>query len=145
MEARLVWELFEATADGIERVAVALLAVGGHRLAVKRPRLTPVDRLERLAGCAAEGEDGSVPGRLAPRPRLDRHERPGGRVDRFTVDLEGRVSVEHDVQLFLARPGLVVLGDQRAVVGGRVGVGSKSVDPEMLAHRDASAAPLDVV
>src|SRR5262245_20138462 len=33
MEARIVWRVLEAVADRFERVAVALLAVGGHRLA----------------------------------------------------------------------------------------------------------------
>ena len=42
-------------------------------------------------------------------------------------------------------PGLVVLIDQRAVLAGRVGVDSECVDPEVLAHRNISAAPLDVV
>src|SRR5436190_12593324 len=34
---------------------------------------------------------------------------------------------------------------QRAVLAGRVGVDSECVDPEVLAHRNISAAPLDVV
>ena len=68
-----------------------------------------------------------------------------GGVDRLAVDLEGRLPVEDDVQLLLARPGLVVLVDQRAVFAGRVGVDSECVDPEVLAHRNISAAPLDVV
>jgi hypothetical protein len=38
-----------------------------------------------------------------------------------------------------------VLVDQRAVLAGRVGVDSKCVDTEVLAHRNISAAPLDVV
>ena len=42
-----------------------------------------------------------------------------GRVDRLAVDLEGRLPIEHDVQLLLSRPGLVVLIDQRAVVARR--------------------------
>ena len=112
---------------------------------VERPRLTPVDPLVRLAGCGADSEDGSVPGRLPPRLRPDEHERSWRRVDRLAVDLEGRLPVEHDVQLLLARPGLVVLIDQRAVLAGRVGVDSECVDPEVLAHRNVSAAPLDVV
>jgi hypothetical protein len=38
-----------------------------------------------------------------------------------------------------------VLVDQRALVAGRVGVDSECLDPEVLAHWDISAAPLDVV
>jgi hypothetical protein len=38
-----------------------------------------------------------------------------------------------------------VLIDQRAVLAGRVGVDSERVDPEVLAYRNISAAPLDVV
>src|SRR5207244_476336 len=120
-------------------------AVGDQRLSVERPRLTPVERLIRLAGLGAEGEDRSVPGRLPSRLRPDEHECPCGRVDRLAVDLEGRLPVEHDVQLLLARAGLVVLADQRTVLAGRVGVDSESVDPEVLAYRNISAAPLDLV
>ena len=112
---------------------------------MERPRLTPVDPLVRLARCGADGEHGSVPARLPPRLRPDGHERPGGRVERLAVHLEGRLPVEHDVQLLLARPGLVVLIDQRAVLAGRVGVDPERVDPEVLAYRNISAAPLDVV
>jgi hypothetical protein len=145
IEARVVRHVLEGSADRFERVGVPLFAVGDHRLSVERPRLTPVDPLVRLAGCGADSEDGSVPARLPPRLRPDEHECPGGRVDRLAVDLEGRLPVEHDVQLLLARPGLVVLTDQRAVLAGCVGVDSECVDPEVLAHRDISAAPLDVV
>ena len=42
-------------------------------------------------------------------------------------------------------PGLVVLADQPAVLAGCVGVDSECVDPEVLAHRNISPAPLDVV
>jgi hypothetical protein len=66
-------------------------------------------------------------------------------VDRLTVDLEGRFAVEQDVQLLLARSGLVVLIDQRAVVAGREGVDPERLDPELLAHRNIPTAPLDVV
>src|SRR5829696_2220654 len=145
MQARVVRHVLEATADRFERVGVPPFAVGHHGLSVKRPRLAPVDPLVRLAGCAADSENGSVPGRLPPRLRPDEHECSWRRVDGLAVDLEGRVPVEHDVQLLLARPGLVVLIDQRAVLAGRVGVDSECVDPEVLAHRDISAAPLDVV
>src|SRR5207245_4846937 len=88
MEARVVRHVCEATADRFERVGVALLAVGVQRLSVERPPLTPVDRLVRLAGCGAEREDGSLPGRLPPRLRPHEHECPCGRVDRLAVDLE---------------------------------------------------------
>src|SRR5262245_23999435 len=54
MEARVVRRALEAMADRFERVAVALLAVGGHRLVMERPRVTPVDPLVCLAGCRAE-------------------------------------------------------------------------------------------
>jgi hypothetical protein len=145
VQARMVRHAFEGTADRFERVGVALLAVGLHRLAVERPRLTPVDPLVRLAGCGADGKHGPVSGRLPPRVRPDEHERPCGRVDRLAVELEGRTPIEDDVQLLLARPGLVVLTDQRAVLAGREGVDSECVDPEVLAHRDVSAASLDVV
>src|SRR6266540_1390 len=145
IETRVVRHVLEGTADRFERVGVSLFAVGRHGLSVERPRLTPVDPLVRLAGCGADNEDGSVPGRLPPRLRPDEHERPGGRVERLAVDLEGRLPVEHDVQLLLARPGLVVLTDQRAVLAGRVGVDSECVDPEVLAHRNISAAPPDFV
>src|SRR5262249_32483212 len=49
------------------------------------------------------------------------------------------------VQLLLPRSGLDVLADEGAVLAGRVGVDPECVDPEVLAHRDSSAAPLDVV
>src|SRR3954451_4245168 len=145
MEALVVRHVLETTANRLERVGVALLAVGGQRIAVEGPRLTPVDRLVRLAGCPAEGEDGSIAGRLPPRLRAHENERACGRVDRLAVDLEGGLPVEHDVQLLLARSGLVVLVDQRAVLAGRVTVDPECVDPEVLAHRDTSAAPLDVI
>ena len=45
----------------------------------------------------------------------------------------------------LARPGLVVLIYQCAVLAGREGVDSERVNPEVLAHGNISAAPLDVV
>src|SRR5437879_9252979 len=64
MQARVVRHVLEGTADRFERVGVALLAVGRHGLSVERPRLTPVDRLVRLAACGADSEDGCVPGRL---------------------------------------------------------------------------------
>ena len=67
------------------------------------------------------------------------------RVDRLTVDLERRRAVEYEIQLLLTRPGLVVLIDQRAVIAGRQRVDSERVDPEVLAHRNISAAPLDLV
>ena len=38
-----------------------------------------------------------------------------------------------------------MLVDQRAVLAGPEGVDPERVDPEVLAHRNASAAPLDVV
>src|SRR6266545_19379 len=60
VEARVVRHVLEATADRFDRVGIALLAVGGHRVSMERPRVTPVERLVRLAGCGAEGEDGSV-------------------------------------------------------------------------------------
>src|SRR4029453_13158887 len=131
VQAWVVRRALKAAADGFERVAVALLAVGTHGLVLKRPRVTPVERLVRLAGCGADGEDGSVPPRLAPRVGRDDDERPCGRVDRLTIDLEGRVPVEHEVQLLLARPGLVVLADQRAVLAGRIGVDPECVNPEV--------------
>src|SRR5436190_17050675 len=145
IEARVVRHALEGSADRFERVVVALFTVGGHGLSVERPRLTPDDPLVRLPRRGADSEDGSVPGRLSPRLRPDGHERPGRRVERYAVYLEGRLAVEHDVQLLLARPGLVVLVDQRRVLAGRVGVDSECVDPEVLAHRNISAAPLDVV
>src|ERR671932_2102826 len=112
---------------------------------MERRRFAPVDRLVRLAGCGAEREDGSVPGRLSPRLRRDEYESPCGRVDRVAVDLEGRIPVEHDVQLLLARPGLVMLADQRAVLAGGVRVDSECLNPKVLAHRDVSVVALDVV
>src|SRR5829696_10152539 len=145
MQARVIRHVLEAAADRFEGVGVTLFAVGRHRLSVERPRLTPVDPLIRLAGCGADSEDGSVSGRLPPRLRPDEHERSRRRVDRLAVDHEGRLPVEDDVQLLLARPRLVVLVDQRAVLAGRVGVDSECVDPEVLAHRDICAEPLDVV
>src|SRR5204863_8791552 len=106
MQARVVRHVLEGAANRFERVRVSLFAVGRHGRPVERPRLPPVDALVRLAGCAPDGEDGSVPGRLPPRLRPDGHECPCGRLERLTVDLEARVPVEHDVQLLLARPGL---------------------------------------
>src|SRR5690349_1044950 len=73
MQAGVVRRVLEAAADRFERVGVALFAVGGHGLSVERPCPTPVNRLVRLAGCAADGKDGSVPGRLPPRRRPDEH------------------------------------------------------------------------
>src|SRR5206468_5427270 len=81
MEARMVRHVLEGTADRFERVGVPLFAVGRHRLSVERPRLTPVDPLVRRAGCGADSEDGSVPGRLPPRLRPDEHECSRRRVD----------------------------------------------------------------
>jgi hypothetical protein len=68
-----------------------------------------------------------------------------GRFDRLAVDLEGRLPVEHDVQLLLTRPRLVMLADECPVLAGRVGVDSECADPEVLAYGDVSFAPLDVV
>src|SRR5204863_6395931 len=107
--------------------------------------VAPVDALVGLAGCGADDEEGSFTGRLPPRLRPDVDERSRRGVDRLAVDLEGHLPVDHDVQLLLARPGLVVLIDQRAVLPGREGVDSERLDPEVLAHRNVSAAPLDVV
>src|SRR6476660_3980745 len=94
IEARVVRHVLEGTADRFERVGVPLLAVGSHGLSVERPRLTPVDPLVRLAGSGADSEHGSVPARLPPRLRPDGHERPGGRVERYAIDLECRLPVE---------------------------------------------------
>src|SRR5688572_24314522 len=69
IQARVVRHVLEGTADRFERVGVPLFAVGRHGLSVERPGLTPVDPLVRLAGCGADSEDGSVPGRLPPRRR----------------------------------------------------------------------------
>ena len=88
--------------------------------------------------------------RTVPRPspfgvlRGDVEEGPRRRVHGLAVDLEGRVSVEHDVELLLAT-GLVVLVDQQAVLVRREHVDAEAVDPEMLAHRMHPAALLDVV
>src|SRR6266700_1591169 len=76
MQARVVRHVLEGTADRFERVGIPLFPVGRHGLAVERPRVTPVDPLVRLAGCGADGEDGSVTGRLPPRLRPDEHECP---------------------------------------------------------------------
>ncbi len=56
MQACVVGHALEAASDRFERVAIPLLVVRRHRVAVKRPRLTPVDPLVRLAGCSADGE-----------------------------------------------------------------------------------------
>ena len=112
---------------------------------MERPRLAPVDSLVRLAGRAADHEDRPVSGRLAPHLGPDEHERPRRRVDRLAVELERRIPVEHDVHLLLARSGLVVLADERALVAGGKGVHPERVGPDVLAHRDVSAALLDVV
>src|ERR1044071_7817689 len=145
VEAGVVRHALEGGADRFERVGVPLFAVGGHRLSVEGPGLTPVDSLARLAGRGADREHGSVPARLPPRLWPDGYKRAGGRVERLSVDLEGRLPVAHDVQLLLAGPRLVGLRDQGSVFTGRVGVDSECVDPEVLAHRDISAAPLHVV
>ena len=144
MQSRVIRHLLEGTADRFQRVGIPLFTVGRHRLAVERPRVTPVDSLVRLAWCGADGEHGSVTGRLPPRLRPDEHECSRLRVDRLAVDLERHPPVEHDVQLLLARADLVVLIDQRAILAGRDGVDSECVDPEALAHRKITAAPLDV-
>src|SRR5262245_40128758 len=125
VEAGVVRRALEAGAHSIERVDVALLAVGTHRIAVERPRLAPVERLEGLTGRRTEGEDRSVPRRLSPCLRPNENESPRRRVDRLAVDLERRVPVQHDVQLLLTRAGLIVLADQRAVLAGREGVDSE--------------------
>src|SRR5262245_12726819 len=145
MEAGLVRRAREAFSNRFERVAVALLAVSGHRLSMELPRIAPVESLVRRAGRRAEGEDGSVASRLSPGLGLDEDICAGGRVDRLTVDLEGRFPVEHDVQLLLARTGLVMLADQPAVVAGHVGVDSECADAEVLAHGNVSVAPLDLI
>src|SRR6478736_1057452 len=145
VEARVVGHVLEAAVYGCDRVGVALLAVRGHRLLVERPRVTPVDSLVCLAVSCADDDDRRVTGRLPPRLGPDEDECPWGRVDPLAVELEGRRPVEHDVQLLLARPGLVVLVDHRAVIGGRERVDPECVNPEMLAHRDVPATPLDVV
>src|SRR4029077_18989523 len=66
VEDGAVRQLLEAAAHRVDRVGVALLVVGGHRLLVERPRLAPVERLVRLAGCRADREHGSLAGRLPP-------------------------------------------------------------------------------
>src|SRR5262245_38772592 len=141
----MVGHSLQGAADRLEGVGVALLAVRLHRLAVERPRLTPVDPLVRLAGRGTDGKDRSVPRGLPPRLRPDEHQRPCGRGDRVAVDLEGRIPIEDDVQLLLARPGLVMLADERAVLTRRESVDSECLDPEVLAHRNVSAAPFDLV
>src|SRR3954469_13612427 len=50
IEAGVVGKTLEATAHGGERIGIALLAVGGQRLLVNRPRFTPIECLVRLAG-----------------------------------------------------------------------------------------------
>src|SRR5262245_19997977 len=145
VQARIVRRLLEATADRCERIGVPLFAVSDHRLSVGLPRLAPVDPLVGLPGRRADGEDRPVPGCLALRPWPDEHECSGLGVDLLTVDLEGRVPVENDVQLLLARPGLVLLSAQGPVLGGRIGVDSERADSKGLAHRNISLAPLDVV
>src|SRR4029078_11994194 len=101
---------------------VALFGVRGHRLAVERPRLAPVDPLVGLARRRTEREDGPGAGRLAPShgPHIDERSRRG--VERLAVDLECRAPVEHDVQLFLARSDLIVLADQPALLGGAASI-----------------------
>ena len=145
VKARVVRHALEPGADLVERIGVALLAVGGQRVPVELPRLAPVDPLVGLAGCPAEGEDRPGPGRLPPRLRRDEHERSCRRIDRLAVDLEGRRPVEHDVQLFLARSGLVVLVDEQAVLTGLESVDAEGMNTEVLAHRNVSAAPLHLV
>src|SRR4051794_3014961 len=145
VQARVVWRVLEGLADSVERVGIPLFAVGGHRRAVVLPGVAPIEPLIRLAGCGADHQHGSLTGHLPPRLRPHEHERSALRLDRLAVDLERRLAIEHDVQLLLARPGLVVLIDQRAVLTGREGVDPERVDPELLAHRDVPAAPLDVV
>src|SRR6185437_618818 len=145
VQARVIRQVLERAADRFERVGIPAFAVRRHGLVVVRPRRPPVHAAICLAGRCADHEDGSVTGRLAPGPGPDEHECSRPRVDHLAVDLERHLAVEHDVELLLTRPGLVVVVDQRAVVPGRERVDSERVDPEVLAHRDVPAAPLDVV
>ena len=90
---------------------------------------TPVDPLVRLAGVAPTARTVPSPVALRRDSGPTNTSVPGRRVKRLAVDLEGRPPVEHDVQLLLARPGLVVLIDQRAVLAWAVGVDSECLDP----------------
>ena len=60
----MVGHLLERIAHRVERVCVALFAVGGEGVAVEGPCIAPVDALVCLAGFAADDEDGSLTGRL---------------------------------------------------------------------------------
>jgi len=102
VEPRMVRVSLEARANRVERIGVALLCVRTHRVAVERPRFSPVKCLVRLARCGTNGENCPVPCRLPPRFWADKYECPSRRVDRMAVDLECRIPVEHDVQLLLA-------------------------------------------
>ena len=138
VQARVVRQVLESAADCCQRVGVPLFAVGRHRLAVERPRLTPVDPLVGLAGYGADDDDSCrhlSPSAATPARRTRVFPapcRPPRRRSRSSP------SIEHDVQLLLARAGLVVLTDQRAILAGRECVDTECVDPEALAHRNVS-------
>jgi hypothetical protein len=145
VQAGVVRRSLEATADGFERVRVPLFAVGvmdslwnGHA--------SP----QSIAWYASPG----VPprARTVPSPVAFRRDSgptntsvPGGAST--TSPSTSKVAFPSSTMYSSSwpEPGLVVLADQRAVLAGRVGVDSECVDPEVLADRNISAAPLDVV
>jgi len=98
-----------------------------------------------------EGDDGDeelyvVLGGHATFEVGDEDERARRRVDLLTVDLEGGVTVDDDVQLLVLRHQLGVLADDRvAGLLGLIRVGAEGPDPEVLADREPGVSLLDVV
>src|SRR5206468_8445260 len=106
---------------------VPLLAVQRHRLLVLLPRLLHGRDLEGVAGPGTRGEHRRA-GRLrhgaAPRRRIaDEYQRARRSVELVTVDGEGCVTLDDDVQLLVVGPRFRVLADHGAAgLVGAVGV-----------------------
>src|SRR6185503_11950977 len=102
----------------------------------------PADRLVRLAGRCADGDDrrARLLGERGPlHIGLDEDERPRRSVDRLAVELEPRAPLEHEVELLVAvariRVRLVVLvQDAVADLPPRPGSDAERRDAEVMAN-----------